>query len=170
MSRTILLILTSLIVAYCFMSPASAQSLLVNKWYKYCDGDQCIVEHRIPKWQVIFQILIRPTAKQKVIAAAIWWRDAERKPGMIWQIDEGKKLNVPYIECSEIRCSAQVEINDEYLDRLREAPVYHLGATREGQYVVVDVPLRGFRAAYDGKPSMTWEKRLKLQKAGNFLY
>lgn len=171
MRRTILSILTAAVAAFCFAAPASAQSLPLNKWYKYCDDDgTCVVEHRIPKWQVIFQIAIRPAAKQPIIAAAIWWRDAERKPGMTWQIDDGKTLNVPYIECSKTRCSAQVELNNEYLDVLRKGSSYHLGATREGRYVLVDVPLRGFRTAYDGKPSMTWDKRRKLQEAGNLLY
>lgn len=171
MRREILLILAAFAVACCLATAASAQSLPLNKWYKYCDTDgTCVVEHRIPKSQVTFQILVRPTAKQPILAAAIWWRDAERKPGMTWQVDDGKTLKVPYIECSKIRCSAQVELNNEYLDVLRKGSTYHLGATREGQYVLVDVPLRGFRAAYDGEPSMTWDKRRKLQEAGNLLY
>lgn len=145
-------VLTSGLVA---LTPTSAQALSGNKWCKACEGDACITAMRVPKWKVTFLIRIDPAVRQPILAAAQWWPDADLMPGMTWQIDGGKKLNVPYIQCNEARCAAQVEINEAYLDKLRGGGKYRLGATRGGAYHVIDLSLKGFGAAYDGPATVS---------------
>jgi len=150
-----------------FTATAFAQSLPNNKWFKVCEGKACITEYRLSKHHVKFMIRNDPTIRDPILAIAPWWVGVDLPFGMTWQIDDGKSIRVPFLRCTEVACTAQVILNDKYIAALRAGSVYHLGATRDGKNRVIDVPLKGFAAAYDGKQLMTLDEYVAAGGASN---
>lgn len=134
---------------------ASAASVSDGKWYKACDGGDCIVEIALSSGT---SFLIRTLGKEPGAPLAVAdVPDGTLIPfGVTWQIDGGKSIRVPYMICNDV-CGAQLVINAGYLSALRKGTTLRLVAQdRNNHPMTFNLPLAGFATAYDGPATVAF--------------
>lgn len=89
---------------------------------------------------------------------------------MIWQIDDGRPLRVPYVQCDPQSCASMTVINEAYVNSLKKGNVLKLTAKARGNKdIVVQINLAGFTSVYDSDTALTFDQFRKDSTGANAL-
>ncbi len=79
------------------------------------------------------------------------------RPGLRWQVDNGKPVVLPYWRCTPQSCESEQFVRPDFIKRLRNGNTLTLIAKDvNNKDFAVKVSLAGFGAAYDKKNAPTF--------------
>jgi invasion protein IalB len=129
-----------------------------DNWLKVCSGLEdgrkaCIMRQVVTNSGVfVGSFLLRddPSQESRLLAVASVPLGMLLPFGLSWQIDGGKPVRVPYMLCDPQSCSAQLVVNEAYIQSLKRGATLKLIAkNRLNEDVTVDITLAGFTSVYD---------------------
>ncbi len=140
---------------------ANAQALKSNGWFKAC-SDQgeskiCNVQYQAvaSNGQVVTSLNlaeITGSIERKVFQITV---PTGRfiPPGVELQVDDTKATAIPYTFCAQRTCAAEVKLDDNLVDTLKNGSKLTVTSTNfQGKKNPIKITLEGFTAAYDGPP------------------
>jgi len=137
-----------------------------NNWLKVCseldDGGQACIMRQVVSNTGVFtgSFLLRddPSQESRLLAVASVPIGVLLPFGLTWQIDSGKPVRVPYMLCDPQACSAQLVINESYIQSLKRGSNLKLIAkNRQNEDITIDITLAGFTAVYDNPEGISIE-------------
>jgi invasion protein IalB len=155
-------------------APGSAE----NNWLKVCseldDGSQACIMRQVVSNTGVFtgSFLLRddPSQESRLLAVASVPIGVLLPFGLTWQIDSGKPVRVPYMLCDPQACSAQLVINESYIQSLKRGSTLTLTAkNRQNQDITIDITLAGFTAVYDNPEGLSIEELNQANSTENVL-
>ncbi|MBE7731833.1 invasion associated locus B family protein [Devosia faecipullorum] len=153
---------------------AAVDGLASQNWLKVCDpledGQKACLMRQVvlANGQFLGSFLLRddPGQESRLLAVAAVPLGVLLPFGLSWQIDNAKPVRVPYMLCDPVSCSAQLVINEQYVNSLKRGNTLKLTAkNRQNQDLTIEFTLAGFTATYDGDASLTFEQ-LQQQESG----
>lgn len=129
-----------------------------DNWLKVCsdleDGRKACIMRQVVTNSGVFvgSFLLRddPSQESRLLAVASVPLGVLLPFGLSWQIDSGKPVRVPYMLCDPQSCSAQLVVNEAYIQSLkRGASLKLIAKNRLNEDVTIDVTLAGFTSVYD---------------------
>jgi len=152
-------------------TPSAAAGPAQN-WAKVCEpkGDkkscliyQVVVSQQAGQYLGSFVIRDDPTQESRLVATAAVPLGVLLPFKMVWQIDGSVPVAVPYAWCDLRSCTAQIVINEAYVNSLKKGNKLTLQAkNRLGENLDIVINLAGFTATYDGESSLTVEEANKI--------
>ena len=149
-----------------------------ENWLKVCEplesGEQaCILRQVIlAKGQFLGSFLLRndPGQESRLLAVAAVPLGVLLPFNMVWQIDGGKPVRVPFVLCDKISCTSQLVINENYVNSLKKGSKLKLTAkTQQNKDLVVEINLSGFTAVYESETALTFDEFRQEQTGANAL-
>lgn len=149
-----------------------------DNWLKICEplesGEQaCILRQVIlAKGQFLGSFLLRndPGQESRLLAVAAVPLGVLLPFNMVWQIDGGKPVRVPFVLCDKISCTSQLVINENYVNSLKKGSKLKLTAkTQQNKDLIVEINLAGFTAVYESDTSLTFDQFRQEQTGTNAL-
>lgn len=149
-----------------------------NNWLKVCseldDGGQACIMRQVVTNTGVFtgSFLLRddPSQESRLLAVASVPIGVLLPFGLTWQIDSGKPVRVPYMLCDPQACSAQLVVNESYIQSLKRGVELKLIAkNRQNQDITVTVDLAGFTAVYDNPEGISIEDLQQANSTENVL-
>jgi|GEM_PF-6754875 len=138
----------------------------VQAWAKFCDPDPkdqhkvCIVRKLVfNNASIIGSFVLRIDSKKGVptLAIAAVPTGIVLRPGLRWQIDNGKAQAIPFWRCTAQSCESETLVRNDFIARLRKGSTLKLTAKDvNNKDFVVSVALSGFSAAYDNADPPTF--------------
>ncbi|ODT72909.1 MAG: hypothetical protein ABS75_01400 [Pelagibacterium sp. SCN 63-23] len=153
---------------------AAVDGLASQNWLKVCDpledGQQACLMRQVvlANGQFLGSFLLRddPGQESRLLAVAAVPLGVLLPFGLSWQIDNARPVRVPFMLCDTVSCSAQLVINEQYVNSLKRGNTLKLTAkNRQNQDLTIEFTLAGFTATYDGDASLTFEQ-LQQQESG----
>lgn len=153
---------------------AAVDGLASQNWLKVCDplpdGQRACLMRQVvlANGQFIGSFILRddPGQESRLLAVASVPLGVLLPFGLTWQIDNAKPVRVPYMLCDTQSCSAQLVINEQYVNSLKRGNSLKLTAkNRQNQDLNIDITLAGFTATYDGEAALSFEQ-LQAQESG----
>ena len=153
---------------------AAVDGLASQNWLKVCDplddGQKACLMRQVVVAGGLFQgsFLLRddPGQESRLLAVASVPLGVLLPFGLSWQIDNAKPVRVPYMLCDPQSCSAQLVINEQYINSLKRGNTLTLTAkSRQNEDLNISIDLAGFTATYDGDQALTFEQ-LQQQETG----
>ncbi|QQR40682.1 invasion associated locus B family protein [Devosia rhizoryzae] len=153
---------------------AAVNNLASQNWLKVCDplddGQKaCLLRQVVlANGQFLGSFLLRddPGQESRLLAVAAVPLGVLLPFGLTWQIDNAKPVRVPYMLCDTMSCSAQLVINEQYVNSLKRGGKLVLTAkNRQNQDLAIEINLSGFTASYDSDEALTFEQ-LQQQESG----
>lgn len=138
-----------------------------DNWLKVCgdleDGQKaCIMRQQVyAGGQFAGSFLLRddPGQESRLLAIAAVPLGVMLPFGLVWQIDSGKQMRLPYVLCDPASCVTQVVIDDNYVQSLKKGGVLKLIAkNRRNQDITIEIDLAGFTAVYDREESLSFDE------------
>jgi len=149
-----------------------------DNWLKICEplesGEQaCILRQVIlAKGQFLGSFLLRndPGQESRLLAVAAVPLGVLLPFNMVWQIDGGKPVRVPFVLCDKISCTSQLVINENYVNSLKKGSKLKLTAkTQQNKDLIVEINLAGFTAVYESDTALTFDQFRQEQTGTNAL-
>lgn len=149
-----------------------------NNWLKVCseldDGGQACIMRQVVTNLGVFtgSFLLRndPSQESRLLAVASVPVGVLLPFGLSWQIDSGKPVRVPYMLCDPQACSAQLVINESYIQSLKRGGQLTLTAkNRQNQDITIPIDLAGFTAVYDNPEGISIEELNEANSTENVL-
>jgi len=149
-----------------------------NNWLKVCseldDGGQACIMRQVVTNTGVFtgSFLLRddPSQESRLLAVASVPIGVLLPFGLTWQIDSGKPVRVPYMLCDPQACSAQLVVNESYIQSLkRGAQLKLIAKNRQNQDITVTVDLAGFTSVYDNPEGISIEDLQQANSTENVL-
>ncbi|WP_421950414.1 invasion associated locus B family protein [Pelagibacterium sp.] len=149
-----------------------------NNWLKVCsdldDGGQACIMRQVVSNTGVFtgSFLLRddPSQESRLLAVASVPIGVLLPFGLTWQIDSGKPVRVPYMLCDPQACSAQLVINESYIQSLKRGSTLTLTAkNRQNEDIHIDITLTGFTAVYDNPEGISIEELNQANSTENVL-
>jgi invasion protein IalB len=153
---------------------AAVDNLASQNWLKVCDpledGQKACLMRQVvlANGQFLGSFLLRddPGQESRLLAVAAVPLGVLLPFGLTWQIDNAKPVRVPYMLCDTMSCSAQLVINEQYVNSLKRGGKLILTAkNRQNQDLAIEINLAGFTATYDSESALTFEQ-LQEQESG----
>lgn len=149
-----------------------------DNWLKVCsdldDGRKACIMRQVVTNSGVFtgSFLLRddPTQESRLLAVASVPLGVLLPFGLSWQIDGGKPVRVPYMLCDPQACSAQLVVNEAYIQSLKRGGTLKLIAkNRRNEDVTVEVTLTGFTAVYDNPNALSIDELNAANSTENVL-
>ena len=149
-----------------------------DNWLKVCsdldDGGQACIMRQVVSNTGVFtgSFLLRddPSQESRLLAVASVPIGVLLPFGLTWQIDSGKPVRVPYMLCDPQACSAQLVINESYIQSLKRGSNLKLIAkNRQNEDITIDITLAGFTAVYDNPEGISIEELNQATSTENVL-
>ncbi len=149
-----------------------------DNWLKICEplenGEKACIMRQIVlnngQFYGSFMLRDDPGQESRLLAVAAVPLGVLLPFNMVWQIDGGKPIRVPYVICDKISCSSQLVINENYVNSLKKGAKLTLSAkTRQNKDLVVNINLAGFTAVYDSDEALTFEQFRKQSTGASAL-
>ncbi len=149
-----------------------------KNWLKVCSdldegGKACIMRQVVTNTGVFtgsFLLRDDPTQESRLLAVASVPIGVLLPFGLTWQIDGGKPVRVPYMLCDPNACSAQLVVNESYIQSLKRGNTLTLTAkNRQNQDISIEITLSGFTAAYDDPNGVSIEQLNQANSSENVL-
>ncbi len=149
-----------------------------DNWLKVCseldDGGQACIMRQVVTNTGVFtgSFLLRddPSQESRLLAVASVPIGVLLPFGLTWQIDGGKPVRVPYMLCDPNACSAQLVVNESYIQSLKNGATLKLIAkNRQNQDITIDIDLAGFTATYDNPEGISIEELNQANSTENVL-
>jgi invasion protein IalB len=153
---------------------AAVAALPSQNWLKVCDPlddgqEACLLRQVVlADGQFLGSFLLRddPGQESRLLAVAAVPLGVLLPFGLTWQIDNAQPVRVPFMLCDTVSCSAQLVINEQYVNSLKRGGTLKLTAkNRQNQDLNININLAGFTASYDGDASLTFDQ-LQQQESG----
>lgn len=153
---------------------AAVSQLPSENWLKVCDplenGQKACLMRQVvlANGQFLGSFLLRddPGQESRLLAVAAVPVGVLLPFGLTWQIDNAKPVRVPYMLCDPQSCSAQLVINEQYVNSLKAGNKLILTAkNRQNEDLNIEINLAGFTATYDGDAALTFQQ-LQQQESG----
>lgn len=138
-----------------------------GNWLKVCseldDGGQACIMRQVVTNTGVFtgSFLLRndPSQESRLLAVASVPVGVLLPFGLSWQIDSGKPVRVPFMLCDPQACSAQLVINESYIQSLKRGNTLTLTAkNRQNEDIDIPITLAGFTAVYDNPEGVSIEE------------
>lgn len=149
-----------------------------NNWLKVCsdldDGRKACIMRQVVVNTGVFtgSFLLRddPSQESRLLAVASVPNGVLLPFGLTWQIDSGQPVRVPYMLCDPQACSAQLVVNESYIQSLKRGSQLKLTAkNRQNQDITINVDLAGFTAVYDNPEGISIEELNEANSTENVL-
>ena len=149
-----------------------------DNWLKICEplenGEKACIMRQIVlnngQFYGSFMLRNDPGQESRLLAVAAVPLGVLLPFNMVWQIDGGKPIRVPYVICDKISCSSQLVINENYVESLKKGAKLTLSAkTRQNKDLVVHINLAGFTAVYESDEALTFEQFRKQSTGASAL-
>jgi invasion protein IalB len=149
-----------------------------NNWLKVCseldDGGQACIMRQVVTNTGVFtgSFLLRddPSQESRLLAVASVPIGVLLPFGLTWQIDSGKPVRVPYMLCDPQACSAQLVVNESYIQSLKRGSELKLIAkNRQNEDITININLAGFTATYDNPDGISIEELNQSTSTENVL-
>lgn len=149
-----------------------------DNWLKVCsdldDGRQACIMRQVVTNTGVFvgSFLLRddPSQESRLLAVASVPLGVLLPFGLSWQIDGGKPVRVPYMLCDPQSCTAQLVINEAYIQSMKRGATLKLIAkNRNNEDIEVDITLAGFTAVYDNPDALSIEELNQANSTENVL-
>lgn len=149
-----------------------------GNWLKVCseldDGGQACIMRQVVTNTGVFtgSFLLRndPTQESRLLAVASVPVGVLLPFGMSWQIDTGKPVRVPFMLCDPQACSAQLVINESYVQSLKRGNTLTLIAkNRQNEDITIPITLAGFTSVYDNPEGISIEELNAASSTENVL-
>ncbi|WP_196258345.1 invasion associated locus B family protein [Pelagibacterium limicola] len=149
-----------------------------DNWLKVCsdldDGRKACIMRQVVTNTGVFvgSFLLRddPSQESRLLAVASVPLGVLLPFGLSWQIDGGKPVRVPYMLCDPQACSAQLVVNEAYVQSLKRGGTLKLIAkNRLNEDVTVEVTLSGFTAVYDNPEGLDINELNRASSTENVL-
>lgn len=149
-----------------------------DNWLKICEplddgGKACILRQVVvANGQFYGSFLLRddPGQESRLLAVAAVPLGVLLPFNMLWQIDGGKPVRVPFVLCDKLSCTSQLVINENYVNSLKKGSKLKLTAkTQKNQDFIVEINLAGFTSVYDAETALTFEEYRKESTGANAL-
>lgn len=149
-----------------------------NNWLKVCseldDGGQACIMRQVVTNTGVFtgSFLLRddPSQESRLLAVASVPIGVLLPFGLTWQIDSGKPVRVPYMLCDPQACSAQLVVNESYIQSLKRGSQLKLIAkNRQNEDITINIDLAGFTATYDNPEGISIEELNQANSTENVL-
>lgn len=149
-----------------------------NNWLKVCsqldDGGQACIMRQVVTNTGVFtgSFLLRddPSQESRLLAVASVPIGVLLPFGLTWQIDGGKPVRVPYMLCDPQACSAQLVVNESYIQSLKRGNQLKLIAkNRQNEDITININLAGFTATYDNPEGISVEELNRANSTENVL-
>lgn len=157
---------------------AEAERSAENNWLKVCndleDGRQACIMRQVVTNTGVFtgSFLLRddPSQESRLLAVAAVPNGVLLPFGLSWQIDSGRPVRVPYMLCDPQACSAQLVINESYIQSLKRGARLTLTAkNRQNEDINIEIDLAGFTATYDNPSAISIEEFNEAVSGENML-
>ncbi|RDE09837.1 invasion associated locus B family protein [Pelagibacterium lacus] len=157
---------------------ANEESDATNNWLKVCseldDGGQACIMRQVVTNTGVFtgSFLLRndPSQESRLLAVASVPIGVLLPFGLTWQIDGGKPVRVPYMLCDPNACSAQLVVNESYIQSLKRGNQLKLIAkNRQNEDITIAINLAGFTATYDNPEGISIEELNEANSTENVL-
>ncbi len=138
-----------------------------DNWLKICEpldnGEKACIMRQIvlQNGQFFGSFMLRndPGQESKLLAVAAVPLGVLLPFNMVWQIDGGKPIRVPFVLCDKVSCTSQLVINENYVNSLRKGAKLSLSAkTQRNKDLVVNINLAGFTSVYDSDSALTFDQ------------
>ncbi len=138
-----------------------------DNWLKVCgpleSGEKACIMRQIVlnNGQFFGSFMLRndPGQESRLLAVAAVPLGVLLPFNMVWQIDGGKPIRVPFVLCDKVSCTSQLVINESYINSLKKGGKLTLSAkTQQNKDLVVNINLAGFTSVYDSETSLTFEQ------------
>ncbi len=149
-----------------------------DNWLKICEplenGEKACIMRQIVlnNGQFFGSFMLRndPGQESRLLAVAAVPLGVLLPFNMVWQIDGGKPIRVPFVLCDKISCTSQLVINENYVNSLKKGSKLTLSAkTQQNKDLVVTINLAGFTAVYDSDEALTFEQFRKQSTGASAL-
>jgi len=138
---------------------ATADAPPVLPWVKYCgdleDGRKlCLVRQLLfTNNKLLARMIIRnnPAEEMPLLLMASMPTGVSLPYGMRFQIDNGRELTLPYLNCDAEMCNVRSVVNEAFIASMKRGNTLKLKAKNSrGVDVVLEIDLKGFTATWDG--------------------
>lgn len=149
-----------------------------NNWLKVCSelddgGNACIMRQVVTNLGVFtgsFLLRDDPSQESRLLAVASVPIGVLLPFGLTWQIDGGKPVRVPYMLCDPQACSAQLVVNESYIQSLkRGAELKLIAKNRQNEDITVTINLAGFTSVYDDPEGVSIQELQEANSTENVL-
>ncbi len=149
-----------------------------DNWLKICEplenGEKACIMRQIVlnNGQFFGSFMLRndPGQESRLLAVAAVPLGVLLPFNMVWQIDGGKPIRVPFVLCDKISCTSQLVINENYVNSLKKGSKLTLSAkTQQNKDLVVTINLAGFTAVYESDEALTFEQFRKQSTGASAL-
>lgn len=149
-----------------------------NNWLKVCSelddgGKACIMRQVVTNTGVFtgsFLLRDDPSQESRLLAVASVPIGVLLPFGLTWQIDSGKPVRVPFMLCDPQACSAQLVVNESYIQSLkRGASLKLIAKNRQNEDITINITLAGFTAVYDNPEGISIEELNQASSTENVL-
>jgi invasion protein IalB len=153
---------------------AAVDNLASQNWLKVCedtdDGQRACLMRQVviagDTFQGSFILRDDPGQESRLLAVAAVPLGVLLPFGLTWQIDNATPVRVPYMLCDPMSCSAQLVINEQYINSLKRGSQLVLTAkNRNNEDLNIRINLAGFTASYDSEEALTFEQ-VRQQESG----
>lgn len=131
-------------------------------WLKFCgtlpdeSGRKlCLVRQLVyAQNQLIARFILRnnPAEETPLLVLAAMPNGVTLPFGLRLQIDNGRELILPYIQCDAAMCNVRTVVDEAFVNSLKRGAVLKLTAKNaRGKNFTVEIDLKGFTAVYDGE-------------------
>lgn len=149
-----------------------------DNWLKICEpldsGEKACIMRQVVlnNGQFFGSFMLRndPGQESRLLAVAAVPLGVLLPFNMVWQIDGGKPIRVPFVLCDQVSCTSQLVINENYVNSLKKGAKLTLSAkTQQNKDMVVSINLAGFTSVYDADTSLTFDQFRKQSTGANAL-
>ena len=128
-------------------------------WLKFCsdlkDGRKLCVTRQLvyAQNQLIARFIVRnnPADANPLLVLASMPNGVTLPFGLRLQIDNGRELVLPYLQCDPQMCNVRTVVDEAFINSLKRGAVLKLKAKNpRGVEITVEIDLKGFTAVYDG--------------------
>ncbi len=132
----------------------------VLPWLKFCgtldDGQKlCLIRQLVyAQNQMLARVIIRnnPAEESPLLLMASMPNGVTLPYGLRMQIDNGRELILPYVNCDATMCNVRTVINEAFINSLKRGAVLKLTAKNaRGTEITIEIDLKGFTSTYDGE-------------------
>lgn len=149
-----------------------------DNWLKICEplenGEKaCILRQVVlANGQFLGSFMLRndPGQENRLLAVAAVPLGVLLPFNMVWQIDGGKPIRVPFVLCDKLSCTSQLVINENYVNSLKKGAKLTLTAkTPQNKDLTIQINLAGFTSVYDSEDALTFDQFRKQSTGVNAL-
>jgi len=149
-----------------------------DNWLKICEplktGEKACIMRQIvlANGQFLGSFMLRndPGQESRLLAVAAVPLGVLLPFNMVWQIDGGKPIRVPFVLCDKVSCTSQLVINENYINSLKKGSKLTLSAkTQKNKDLVININLAGFTNVYDSDTSLTFDQFRKQSTGASAL-